>query len=605
MTEQRSVISAHTAEADSPSPQSLGAVVRSSWVPVLAICAVVAWFTGLRHVSPADLDGWGLIRALSPSTLLAYPILAVAMAAEVSRTRMRPWMLVALTAIAIGMIYGLQPTVETVARSPVAWLHAGFSSYIIDHGHVLEGFDARFSWPGFFALVAMLASVANLDPTSLLNVAPVVFMAISAVAMRAIAAAMFGARTRASWIAVWIFIAADWTEQDYFSPQAIAYVLMLVALALTVRFLVPAGAIVLHTGNRAEVLPAGTHTAEPAVSHRLRIAAQLVVISIAVCLAPLHQLTPYALVVTLTVLWLWRSLRARWLVVLTLVPPLAWLVLGARDFWVGNAALIFPNVSSIGSTVSQGVTGRVAGDFGHEVMTVGRVVVTAVVVLAAGIGWLLLRRDGHKRWLLPALALSPFALAVVQPYGGEGFIRSYLYALPWLAVGTAVALDKLVSAGSIHRTALRTLSAGVVMAAIMLSTVVLRGGNDAYVGVTRSDVEAVQYIYDHAEPGDVIAAPLWSVPLRFERLGDLAQGAVGDPGLSAVSACAQADFELCLLTMRPEWIVTNPQVDNAGHILYGRPEDWSRTLIAELMDSGYSLVFERNSVLVLRSPGAP
>lgn len=576
-------------------PTRLG--VTTVLAPALLAITLALWGVGLRQVDPAALNGWGLIRALSPPVLVSYPLLAAAAVAEIGRTRPRNGVLATVTAAAVVMIYGLQPAVESAARTPTGWLHAGFTTYIADHGHVLQSFDARFSWPGFFALVAMVSGGSGgPDPTILLNWAPPVFILLSALAVGAIARCVLH-RGRAAWLATWLFIAADWTEQDYFSPQAIAYVLMLAAMAVILRYLVAPGVI---DGGRVRWRD---RSARPAYPAGVRIAAQIVVLIIVTAIAPTHQLTPYALAGLLLVLLLWRRLWPRWLAVLALVPPLVWLVLGARDYWAGNIDQLFAGLGSVGSTVSQGVTDRLSGDVGHEFVTTARLGLTMLIAVLAVAGYVVRRFQGHRTWTLPALALSPFGLALLQPYGGEVFIRSYLYALPWLAISGAIALDALLDIRMPFRR-VAPVVIGLVLAMVATTTVFVRGGNDAYVSVTAADVRAMEYVYAQARPGDAVIAPLGYEPLRFERVGDVTQTVVGDTWVAGNAACTATEILPCLAQTRPAWVVINPQQENAGEILNGWPRGWTQSLVRGLRDVGYDVVFSESGSMVLHTKGS-
>jgi hypothetical protein len=563
--------------------------------PVLLVTALALWVGGLRHIDPATLSGWGLIRALPVPVGLSYPVLVAAAVIEIRREQRRNVVLAAITLAAVVMIYGLQPAVEGVARLETGWLHAGFSTYIATHGHVLPDFDARFSWPGFFALIAMVCEASGgVDPTTLLNWAPPVFIALSAVCVGAIAAAVMPS-SRAAWLATWVFLAGDWTEQDYFSPQAIAYLLMLAAMAVTLRYLVSPGPI---DGDR---IAWRDRSARPPYPAGVRIAAQLIVLTIVLAIAPTHQLTPYALVGLLVVLVAWRRLWPRWLAVLALVPPVVWLVVGAQDFWAGNIERIVPGLGAVRAAVSQGVTNRLGGDLGHQVVTSTRIGITLVVAAVAVAGYMLRRRQGHRTWTLAAMAASPFGLALLQPYGGEIFIRSYLFALPWLAIGAAIALEALLTARWRVRY-LPAVAVGVVLVAIAGMTVFVRGGNDAYVGITAADVRAVDYVYAHARPGDAVVAPLGHEPLRFDREGDLLQGTAGDTWMADNAACMATEILPCLTQTGPAWVLVNPQQSNAGQILNGWPPDWMASVVNGLLDEGYDVVFSQGGSIVLHTP---
>ena len=64
----------------------------------------------------------------------------------------------------------------------------------------------------------------------MLRWAPPVIVAIWATGVYAIARPLLGG-TRGPWVATWLFCGFNWIEQDYFSPQATAMVLMLAVLA--------------------------------------------------------------------------------------------------------------------------------------------------------------------------------------------------------------------------------------------------------------------------------------------------------------------------------------------------------------------------------------
>lgn len=567
---------------------------------VLVTFALALWFVSLSRVDPDALDGYGLLRALPVWTLAAYPMVIAAGLAELLLERPRRAILVLISAALLLMIYGLQPLVLETARLPTAWLHAGFAEHILRTGEVIPQFDARFSWAGFFATVAFWASAAGReDVIAMLKWAPVVNTGLAAVAVHAIARSVFGSGSmraeRRVWLATWLFLCSNFVEQDYFSPQAMALVLVYAALALTVRYLVSPGII---EGGR--VIP--WRNQQLLRPDRRRVPAELGVVAIAIVLAPTHQLTPYMLAIALGVLLVWGRLRSPWLPFIAAVPALAWFALGAKEFWLGNLVQIVSSVGDVSASVSQGVGDRLVGDVGHQVVVASRIALTAFVGLLAVIGWLRHRRaTGATTWTLPALAAGAFALAALQPYGGEIFLRCFLYALPWLCIGGALALDLGASspAGGAKRARSRAMAmmAALVLAALCLSTTFARGGNDAYSDFKQSDQVAMSWIYAHAEKGDLVVAPLWFAPLRTSRVADVGQLSsleLGDP-------CTLPEkMPRCLDEAGVDFILLTPQEKSAGEILYAYPSDWMdefrKTMIAEY---GYSVGFVVDSRWVL------
>jgi hypothetical protein len=552
------------------------------WPPALAGAAVLCWVLGFRQIDPTTLGSVGILPSLSPVLLAAYPLLVAAFVVELGHSR-RTAVLTLITVLAVFAVYGLQPAAEPAARLPVAWLHSGFANYIGAHGDVLHDFDTRFSWPGFFALLAFLTEASGMHDTSvLLNWAPVVLSGLAVLGVRAIAVAIVGPG-RASWIAAWIFLVANWTEQDYASPQGATYILLLAALAITFQHLVSPSPL---AARRADVKrpPAPNNTA----GDRLR--AEGLVVLLAMALAPTHQLTPYLLGGLLIVLVLWGRLWPRWLPVVVLALAMGWFVLAAREFWIGQLNVITGSLGDLNSSVSQGIGQRFVGNPGRQAILLTRMGITgAVAALAAG-GFLVLRRSGSKSLVLPALALASFGLAVLQPYGGEIFIRCYLFALPFFAVLGGIALNALTK---------RAYLTGIALAVTILATVTVRGGNDAYVAFTKADTDIVQKAYDLAKDGQSIGTVLSYAPLEWQRVGDVRQ-------VSAEDGCPVfPDTESCIAKANLDYLVINQAQDSYGTIYFGAPKGWTAKLADQLVGDGrYQRVAqEGGSQLLARKEG--
>jgi hypothetical protein len=556
--------------------------IQDWWPPVLTGAAVLCWVLGFREIDPTTLGSLGILPSLSPVLLVAYPLLVAAFALELAHSR-RTVVLTVITMIAVFAVYGLQPAAEPAARLPVAWLHSGFANYIGAHGDVLHNFDTRFSWPGFFALLAFLTEASGMHDTSvLLNWAPVLLSGLAVLGVRAIAVAIVGPG-RTSWIAAWIFLVANWTEQDYASPQGTTYILLLAALAITFQHLVSPSP--LATG-RADVLrpPAPHNTA------RDRLRAEGLVVLLAMALAPTHQLTPYLLGGLLIVLVLWGRLWPRWLPVVVLALAVGWFVLAAREFWIGQLSVITGSLGDLNSSVSQGIGQRFVGNPGRQTILLTRMAITGAVAVLAGAGVLVSRRRGSKSLVLLALAVASFGLAVLQPYGGEIFIRCYLFALPFFAVLGAIALDSLTK---------RSYLTGIVLAVVVLATVVVRGGNDAYVAFTKADVDVVQKAYDLARDGQSIGTVLSYAPLEWQRVGDVRQ-------VSAEDGCPVfPDTESCVLKANLDYLVISHAQDSYGTVYFGAPAGWTAKLADRLIADGHyeRVVMEDGSQLLARKGG--
>jgi hypothetical protein len=593
--------------------------------PVLAGLAAAAWLIGLHPVPPSSMGSLGLVPELSWLVIVAYPLLLVAVVLELLRHKPRAAVLGVLTVLGVFGVYGLQPAVEEVAREPVAWLHTGFANYIGQYGDIKHEYDARFAWPGFFSLVAFVVRASGqTDAAPLMNWAPVVLSGMATLGVRAFAVAVLG-DGRAAWLAAWVFLVANWTEQDYFSPQGTTFVLMLAVLALTAQHLVRPGLLAPGRASlRSRLVPANTSSD--------RIWAQLLVLAIMAALAPSHQLTPFVLGGLLGVMLLWGRLWPGWLPVLALVPPTIWFALNAKEFWYGHLGLITGGLGNVQSSLNEGIQSRFVGDSGRELILLSRMGITGFVGLLALAGFVVLWRRGTRTLVLPALALAPFGLAVLQPYGGEVFIRCYLFALPFFAVAAGVALgaavDRVVvdrvaapqrstSAASgadterhdgevrgpkrgmrlgslLSRRALLAGSACSVLVVLCLATVTARGGNDAYISLTKADVSAMHEAYRLASPGQQVDVLAPYGTLASARLDEVVQGTIEDD-------CSRfTDIVNCIMTARPDFLVLSPSQEAYGRIYYGLRQNWTDRLVGYLVSSGsYRVVFDQNRSRVL------
>ncbi|GHE84657.1 hypothetical protein GCM10017786_15520 [Amycolatopsis deserti] len=567
--------------------------------PGLAAVAVVLWIIGLHPIPPEAIGGLGLVAELSVPTLLSYPLLVAAVVLELLRYRPRTWLLSLYTLVGVLGVYGLQPAVEEVARLPVAWLHAGFADYIATHGDILHDYDARFSWAGFFSLVAMITRAAGMpDAIPFLNWAPVVLSGLAVLGVRALAVSALGNR-RAAWIAPWLYLVANWTEQDYFSPQGTAMILMLAALALTFRHLVrPRLTEPVKARLRARLAPRS--------SPKARLVAQGAVVLIGLALAPTHQLTPFVLGVLLLLLLVFGRLWPAWVPFVILGGAVVWFSLGAAEFWSGQLVqMILSPLGDVGSSVDEGIVARFAGSPGRLVVLTVRIGITLFVAGMAAYGIWQMRRDSLKSWLLPALCVAPFGLAVAQPYGGEVFMRCFLFSLPVMALPASLALEKAVtSARRLRwrnrpaRTVLAAAVPWVVLTGLLASTVTARGGNDAYISFHESDIAAASWAVHQAQPGQRVDSLVNSVPLSFARVGEVSQFEVDGyceevmDDVPALVACLRLKGPDYLVLTEPQWAYMK--------IFDQVPDTYGADLVRELEATGlYRLVFDDRGSLVL------
>jgi hypothetical protein len=269
------------------------------------------------------------------------------------------------------------------------------------------------------------------------------------------------------------------------------------------------------------------------------------------------------------------------------------LIVAARPFWVNQLSMLIGSGED-GGAIEAGVGDRLMGDTGQVVVKMLRIIVPGLTWLLAIAGaWVYWRR---RRDLVPiALAVVPMGV-ILQGYGGEVFMRVVLYGLPVLTILCTDALRAMV-----RRKRSREIALAVGMAILFVSTVLIRGGNDAYQTVFPEQVELARKVIAETPPGQEIVPLSHLGPYGVEGIGVHSGGEV-------VEGCSQLanDPMRCIDAISPDVIITFTAVENEGVVLDRKEPGWSLRLIDELVASGrYVLTYQEgfNAVLKKAAPG--
>lgn len=498
--------------------RSSGTQLSDYVLAAVALAALALWFVSLGGVKLDDVGDLGLIQALPVGAILGLVLLAGGFAAAMAMDRLgvAVFFVVALTFA----LYGALVPIEQVASFNVSWRHAGIADHLARSGVVDPGIDAYFNWPGFFAVLALTTDAAGVRD-------PLVFASWASVAANllylpplAMIARSVGGDPRLVPMTLWVFVLANWVGQDYLSPQAMAFGLFLVVLAVVLtwfggpasvaaplpRFLPRVrNMIASESGKAARVPIAG------------RDAVLLIAIAAAATTVPSHQLTPFALVLVLGALVVTGRTWLRGLPLMLAVAIACWLVFMTISYLSGNIEALKAQLGELSTTISSSVSARVGGSDGHTFVTRLRIGFTALIWLGALVGAALRLQGGQRVWSVAVLAVAPFALPVLQPYGGEIMLRVYLFALPGVAVLFASLI--LTSGGRNPLTVGWTVFG--VTAMLMVGFMFARHGNDRVWLFSKQEASIVDKVYDIAAPGSVLAAPTTTLPWQHRRYAEL------------------------------------------------------------------------------------
>jgi hypothetical protein len=531
----------------------------------LPAVALLIWAASLADIQPEKMGSTGLVSVLPIWTLLAFAAVNIGFVAAAARAQLDTRTLAAYLGALIVMLYATTALVEPQPAFEAAYRHVGIADYIGSAGTVDTRIDAYFNWPGFFALVASFTDAAGLrNGLSLVPWAPLFYNVLYLGPLVVIFRSLTSNR-RVVWVAVWLFYLTNWTAQDYFSPQATSYFLYLVAIAVLLRWFTP--------------------PAEP-VSPAQRVGLLAVAIAACAAVVPMHQLTPFALLASVTALVLWAGCTVRLLPVLLAVLIAAWMSYMTVGFLNGNLGHLLGTIGNLGGTVTTNVSNRIGGDAGHRLVVDARLLLTAALWVLAAAGWRLLPRRGRR----PAtvLALAPLPLLALQAYGGEMLIRVALFSLPFAAFLAATAVSAALTTGSRWRVAIAATGAVAMMVALLFA----RFGNEQMDAFSSGDVAGVRALYRIAPPGSQLIAVSGPVPwrtqdynsYRYERLATRLPTIKDAPIVARPPLPLQLrDLMRAAAPRKSFLIVTRSQID--GDALLGTATTPARTVAAQLRAS--------------------
>ncbi|MFE5818370.1 lipopolysaccharide biosynthesis protein [Streptomyces sp. NPDC056479] len=466
----------------------------------LLIAALLLYWVPALRLGESDLDGMGglgLISVLPPPTLLGAALLAVTFASLLWLGREHRTLLLLTLLATVVSLHALPALIETEPRFATAWQHLGFLDYIDRTGSAVPDLDARWSWPGFFAVAAFTAKACGIsDLTEVIRWWPLAVQLLYLVPMFLLVRHM-RASWRAKWTGIWVFVLSGWVGQDYFSPQGFTYLLYLVfAAILLVWFRAPRVIWTKRRPGEAEVEP---------TDRRQRAVLLLVVTGLFAASVPAHQLTPFVMLGVLTALVLIGRSELRGLPILFGVMVTVWIGFMAEPYWSGHFDELFGGVGGVGSNVSSSVSGRIEGGSStHKLVLYVRVLLAGGVMAFACWGWWRRRFHHYRERSLLVLTFVPFLGFGMQSYGGEMALRVFMFALPGAALLTGLAFFPRTGVTAKERdkdrvslAPLAALMAGLVL---MGGFLVARWGNEPFERVRPGEVAAMEYVYAHDDP---------------------------------------------------------------------------------------------------------
>ncbi|MGD0853366.1 MAG: hypothetical protein ABSA07_08415 [Acidimicrobiales bacterium] len=583
------------------------------------VAGIVLWIYAVHHADFARMSGYGLASILDGAYYLGLALVIIGFCSELVRPVLRPRRLIFLIVVLVVFMYGTAPAIEPLAAYPESFVHTGFIQYILVHGHPLDDYDGRFSWPGAFSMAAVLTKFVGHSSAMVFTKWFPLFIELAGLAPLIVITRSSGVERRVAWLAIAVFYSSNWIFQDYFSPQGLNYFFFLVIVAAVFACWKPLKLAI--SDDRRKSIRTRFRRTRMALS-RDRLAGRDVTSAwgtrqmvgllgllglLFVASTISHQLTPPAIVLALVAMLMTRRLGRPELVVILVVLVFGWLSLGASNYWAGHLSNIFGSFGDFASKFSSNVANRVTGLPAHRFIAKLRILITGILFLGAAIGSL--RRSADSR-TLEVLVAVPFLLVAAQNYGGEGLIRVVLFGLPFSSLlfasmfwppstGDIRSFLPQIPEGSIARLVRFALPTLIATALVVLSfaTTIARGGNDSFQSMSAGDLSAVEYVYAHAPPGVDIDVGMTNafMPLLYKDVGVIRSFA----DLSVLPKHLGRDTTR-LLRRRPLFILLSKSEEAYGEQVLGYPAGWQAKIKKALLKNGYRVVAHYSTAVVLR-----
>lgn len=569
-------------------------------LPLVILSAAVALFaSAVWRLEPGAAGSAGLISILGVEYFAGLALLALVLAIEYRRVVFDKVAIAAANVVL--MIYVTMPVAWAtgVAPFPTAFAHRYITNWIATIEAVPPAVDARMSWAGFFSTGAHLMAMAGLtDSAPFLMNASLVFSILMVFPVYAIGMAI-GGNPRGAWLGVTVYVLFNWYQQDYFAPQAVAMQFYATILAVLMWQLRNAPQPELTGSPLAKVWAARSRIPGrvPGRSARWTWAMEAVLVLVVTAMVISHQLTPLMAILALTLFAVMGLTRYKMLWAAAVLVFVAWFEFGAYGYWEGHLVDTLSDVGGVDTNLTSGVASRITADPVYGRMQYLRMAASLLLFATALLGWYRVRHNKLGP-IAGVLVVAPLGLVLVQSYGGEVVIRSFLYASPVMApLAAAVVLPSLLRIAGAHRRRPRAANGPAFLAFLGLGLLVVtnRGLNTSF-EQTPQEVFDISRQVDQAVDNAKIA--YWGQHLGF-RL---------PKGFDVPEECHASPQELadCTAAVDINYIVETTSDDKYLQYRYGfSPADVDRLVEIMVRDKGFVVIYQGESVRVLRRGNAP
>lgn len=394
---------------------------------LLVIAAGFFAFSIIRAAGHA-VGTYGLLPLLGPPFYIAAALTVTVLIFSL-RSILTTWP-VAVAALGLLLVEfnGAPMMLDPTPLSSWTFKHYGVVDYVF-HGLPLnDPLDIYQQWPGFFASAAALEHLSGRSDLSFANWAQLFFEALDGLVLFAIARRLVPEHPAVPYVAVALFVTANWEGQYYFSPQSTAFLLALLIQYYVLPMIEPVRLRRLFRGRRWLAIPEFDFIGDgrtTRINSALRAAG---FIGLFAAITVTHQLSPFMVFGGLICLWILGITRYPTvmliLVAIVIGYPALHLVAVSRNSLLDGFS--FSNLTG-NSSVLQASQQQLLASHAARYISLGLWGATGISLISYR------RRLGQV--LIPAIFCAvPFGFVLVSNYQGEAIYRVFLFSSPWCAL---------------------------------------------------------------------------------------------------------------------------------------------------------------------------
>lgn len=385
---------------------------------LLTTMSAITWALSMI-MSDLNIGDFGLIQSISP---LFFVSLGLLLTSFILALNIKSRELLSTIILLLIMFLFLTPAIiEDTPRFRSSYKVYGFTDYIVQHGYINPSDIWYHNWPGAFISMSILLNMTDSSNNLLFWLYfPFIIQILYFFPIYTILNTLFQNDEKKKWIGIWVFYILNYTNQDYVSPQAMAYLFFLIILSFVAKMIV----------NR------------DLVDTTYNVPYKFIGIILFSSLVITHMITSMLIILIfiLTTIFMSNSIYKKICYQFTFLYAIiltVWIIYGAYRYLDWHLVEFFSKAFDIDLLFSQNIENRVAGSSAH--LVISRLMIYSAIIsgIMAIIGIVLSYYKKDKIYsvnkMMIIVAGATLLLAPISSYGGEMIMRLFLFSLPLMA----------------------------------------------------------------------------------------------------------------------------------------------------------------------------